>query len=165
MKSIYFAGGCFWGVEKYLGMISGVVETEVGYAQSDILNPTYADLCEGRSSASEVVRVKYNENIVTLNKIIELFFKIIDPTSINKQGADRGIQYRTGIYYTEEEQKNIAVEFIDSIKDSFDKEIVVEVEELRNYTVAEDYHQKYLEKNINGYCHINFANFSEEDFN
>lgn len=163
MKEIYLAGGCFWGVEKFVGMINGVVATEVGYAQSDTENVTYADVCEGRSSAAEVVKVTYNDE-VSLTKILKLFFKVIDPTSINKQGNDRGLQYRTGIYFIEESQKDEAIAFIKSVEANYDKEIVVEVEQLENYTAAEDYHQDYLNKNKNGYCHINFANFSEEDF-
>ncbi len=164
MKEVYLAGGCFWGVEKYLGMINGIVATEVGYAQSDIENPTYRDLCEARCSAVEAVKVTYDESKVSLEKILNLFLKIIDPTSINKQGNDRGLQYRTGVYFLESEQETITNDFINSIRNNYEKEIVVEVEKLKNYTVAEDYHQNYLDNNPNGYCHINFANFSEEDF-
>ncbi len=163
MKEIYLAGGCFWGVEKFVGMINGVESTEVGYAQSDTEDVTYADVCEGRSSAAEVVKVTYNDE-VSLTKILELFFKVIDPTSINKQGNDRGIQYRSGIYYLDELQKEEALQFIDKVRLNYKKEVVVEVELLRNYTRAEEYHQDYLNKNKDGYCHINFANFTEEDF-
>lgn len=163
MKDIYLAGGCFWGVEKYLGMIKGVVATEVGYANSDIENPTYDDLCSARSSASEVVKVTYDAN-VSLDKILNLFLKIIDPTSINKQGNDRGAQYRTGVYYLEEAQKDITLSFIREIQQKYEEKIAIEVLKLENYTVAEEHHQKYLEKNKDGYCHINFANFTEEDF-
>lgn len=127
MKDIYLAGGCFWGVEKYLGMIKGVVATEVGYANSDIENPTYDDLCSARSSASEVVKVTYDAN-VSLDKILNLFLKIIDPTSINKQGNDRGAQYRTGVYYLEEAQKDITLSFIREIQQKYEEKIAEGVE-------------------------------------
>ncbi|MFV0499509.1 MAG: peptide-methionine (S)-S-oxide reductase MsrA [Bacilli bacterium] len=164
MNKIYLAGGCFWGVEKFINMLYGVIRTEVGYGQSDILNPTYEDLCQSRSDACEVVMVVYDQNIINLERLLEKFFMIIDPTSLNRQGADRGIQYRSGIYFEDLDDKIIIDNYINSIKHNYIKDIVVEVQKLQNYTKAEDYHQKYLDKNKNGYCHINFNNFSEEDF-
>ncbi len=162
MNEIYLAGGCFWGVEKFVGKINGVTKTEVGYAQSNIENPTYEDVCNARSTASEVVKVVYNDGC--LEKILEKFFLVIDPTSLNKQGPDRGMQYRTGIYCTTKLQEDVAKKFIDLVQKNYNLPIVVEVEPLKNYTRAEEYHQDYLTKNVNGYCHINFANFTDEDF-
>lgn len=99
MKTIYFAGGCFWGVEKYFSMAKGVIETKVGYANGKLNNPSYEDLKSGRDNASETVEIKYDENIVSLNKLLELLLRVIDPYSVNKQGEDEGVQYRTGVYF------------------------------------------------------------------
>ena len=155
MKKIYLAGGCFWGVEHYFSLIKGVINTTVGYANSDIVNPSYEDLKQHLSSASETVEVIYDENIISLNELLDLFFMIIDPTILDRQGHDIGHQYRTGIYYVDTTDKDIINEYINNIKDKYDEEIVTEVLKLDNFTIAEDYHQDYLIKNPTGYCHIN----------
>lgn len=154
MKKIYLAGGCFWGVEHYLSLINGISNTTVGYANSDIENPSYEDLKTHRSSASETVEVIYDENIISLKEILDLFFLIIDPTSIDKQGHDVGHQYRTGIYYIDNNDIDIINESINQLQKQYDKEIVVEVLPLDNFTIAEEYHQEYLIKNPTGYCHV-----------
>ena len=154
MKKIYLAGGCFWGVEHYLSLINGISNTTVGYANSDIENPSYEDLKTHKSSASETVEVIYDENIISLKEILDLFFLIIDPTSIDKQGHDEGHQYRTGIYYIDNNDIDIINDSINQLQKQYDKEIVVEVLPLDNFTIAEEYHQEYLIKNPTGYCHV-----------
>lgn len=154
MKTIYLAGGCFWGVEHFFSLIKGIVNTKVGYANSNIDKPSYEDLKTHISSAAECVKVDYDETIISLEEILDLFFKIIDPTILDRQGNDVGHQYRTGIYYELGEDKTIIENKIKEIASNYDKEIVTEVLKLDNYYLAEDYHQEYLYKNPNGYCHI-----------
>lgn len=159
MKRIYLAGGCFWGVEHYFSLIKGIINTNVGYANSNIENPSYEDLKKHLSNASETVEVTYDPNIINLREILECYFNIIDPTSLNKQGNDIGIQYRTGIYYIDDEDLNIINEEINLLKQKYQDEIVIEIMKLENYYLAEDYHQDYLIKNPNGYCHIGLDKF------
>ncbi len=157
MKEIYLAGGCFWGVEEYFSRIDGIMETEVGYANGEVENPTYEIVCRGASGFVEAVKINYDENIIDLNTVLKTFFHIIDPTLLNRQGPDIGFQYRTGIYYTNIEDKDIIENYIDSIRDNYDRKIVTEVMELENYYRAEEYHQDYLKKNPGGYCHIDLS--------
>lgn len=154
MKKIYLAGGCFWGVEHYMSLIKGVKETTVGYANSDISSPKYEDLKAHRSSASEAVEVLYDENDISLNEILELFYLIIDPTLLDQQGHDIGHQYRTGIYYVDEEDLEIIKKSLERLSEKYDRQIVTELLPLENFTVAEEYHQDYLIKNPDGYCHV-----------
>ncbi len=151
-------GGCFWGTQGYFDRIKGVEFTQVGYANGKSKDTSYYEI--SNTDHAEVVRVKFNANVVDINEILEHYFRIIDPFSINKQGNDIGRQYRTGIYYNDESLKPIIIEFIRAKQAKFDKKIAVEIEPLKNYVEAEEYHQKYLEKNPNGYCHIdlNLAN-------
>ena len=153
MKTIYLAGGCFWGVQKYFDQFDGVLGTEVGYANGPDKAPTYQEVCAD-SGHAETVRISYDENRITLESLLEKYFLVIDPLSVNRQGHDKGIQYRTGIYYTEDQQ-------LPEIRKVYDREeskagtgLAVAVEPLRNFFSAEEYHQKYLEKNPGGYCHI-----------
>ena len=155
MKKIYLAGGCFWGVEHYLSLLNGVIETTVGYANSDIDNPSYEDLKAHRSSASETVEVVYDENVITLNEILEMFYLIIDPTILDRQGHDVGHQYRTGIYYVDDSDRTIIEESLKKLSEKYEEPIVTELIRLENFTVAEEYHQDYLIKNPDGYCHVN----------
>lgn len=155
MKKIYLAGGCFWGVEHFLSLINGVIETTVGYANSDIISPSYEDLKAHRSSASETVEVVYDESVISLNEILDLFFMIIDPTILDQQGHDIGHQYRTGIYYIDEADIETIRKALESLSKKYDKPIVTELLPLDNFTVAEEYHQDYLIKNPQGYCHVN----------
>ncbi len=154
MKKIYLAGGCFWGVEHYLGLLDGVKETTVGYANSDIESPRYEDLKAHRSSASETVEVLYDEEKISLKQLLDMFFLIIDPTILDRQGHDEGHQYRTGIYYTDKEDADIIKSSLSELSSKYDKPIVTELLPLENFTVAEEYHQDYLIKNPNGYCHV-----------
>ena len=154
MKKIYLAGGCFWGVEHFLSLIDGVKETTVGYANSDIKSPSYEDLKAHRSLASETVEVVYDENKISLKEILDLFFMIIDPTILDQQGHDIGHQYRTGIYYLNEDDLPVTEESLKKLSEKYDRPIVTELLPLVNFTVAEDYHQDYLIKNPEGYCHV-----------
>lgn len=153
MKKIYLAGGCFWGVQHFIRQIKGVVSTTVGYANSIKPNPSYEEVKSNTTNAAETVEVTYNESEISLEEILKLYFKIIDPESIDKQGEDIGHQYRTGIYYTDELDLNIINKEIDIIKNHY-KTIHTEVLKLDNFYKAEEYHQDYLLKNPQGYCHI-----------
>lgn len=157
MKEIYFAGGCFWGTQHFLRQINGVVSTEAGYANGNTENPLYEQVYTDKTGFAETVRVEYDPAVISLSALVELYFRSIDPTSLNRQGGDVGTRYRTGIYYTSPEDYPI-------IKAVYDKEaldnkapIVVELEVLRNYYKAEEYHQDYLIKHSDGYCHIPLA--------
>nr|WP_300003157.1 peptide-methionine (S)-S-oxide reductase MsrA [Tissierella sp.] len=154
MKEIYLAGGCFWGVAEYFSRIKGVIETEVGYANGRRENPSYEQVCTGTTGHTETTYVKFDEDIVTLEKILNNFWHIIDPTQLNRQGPDRGTQYRTGIYYKDESDKDVILKTLEKVKKRYDEPIVTEVETLKSYFKAEEYHQDYLKKNPNGYCHI-----------
>lgn len=159
MKTIYLAGGCFWGVEHFLGLIDGVTSTTVGYANSDINSPTYEDLKAHRSLAAETVEVVYDENKISLEEILDLFFMIIDPTILDQQGHDVGHQYRTGIYYVDENDVQIIRQSLKKLESKYDKPIVTELLPLENFTIAEEYHQDYLIKNPQGYCHVDSKMF------
>ncbi len=157
LKEVYLAGGCFWGAEAYLERILGVYSTEVGYANGKTENPTYEEVCKKDTGHAETVFVVYDTTKITLGRLIDEFFKIIDPTSFNKQGGDEGSQYRTGIYYLADEDCEVAKNKIEEHQPNFDKPILVEVKKLENYYSAEEYHQKYLEKNPTGYCHVDLS--------
>lgn len=154
MKSIYLAGGCFWGVGHFFSLIDGVIKCTNGYANGTIENPTYEEVCSTKYYFAETVKVEFDESVINLDKILDKFFLIIDPTSVDKQGGDRGLQYRTGIFYENDQDRIIANNKILEIEKSYKSPIVVEVEPLKNFYDAEDYHQDYLKKNPNGYCHI-----------
>lgn len=156
-KIIYLAGGCFWGVEGYFRQLDGVKSTSVGYANSNIPNPSYEMVCYGLGNGVECVRVEFDENIINLDEILKRFFLIIDPTSKNKQGNDTGVQYRSGIYTQNKEMLESIKAFIQKIQKDYQKPILTEIFELQNYYLAEEYHQNYLEKNPNGYCHIDLS--------
>jgi len=154
MKKIYLAGGCFWGVEEYFSRINGVESTTVGYANSKIENPSYELVCTDTTDAAETLMIIYDENVVTLSKLLTYYFDIVDPVSVNRQGPDRGTQYRTGIYYTDESDlEKINLRFHKE-QTKYDEKLAVEVMKLKNFYEAEEYHQDYLKKNPNGYCHI-----------
>lgn len=161
LKDIYLAGGCFWGLEAYMARIYGVFDVSSGYANGSTENPSYEDLIYRNSGHAETVHVKYDPNRVDLETLLDYYFKVIDPTSVNKQGNDRGVQYRTGIYYSDDQQEAVINLKIEELQKQFTKQVVIEVEALDHYYLAEEYHQDYLEKNPNGYCHINL--FEVED--
>ncbi len=157
MKEIYLAGGCFWGVEEYFSRINGVVDTEVGYANGHTEEPTYKQVCTGITGHTETTYIKYDESKVSLKDLLDRFFRIIDPTLLNRQGGDIGSQYRTGIYYTDEKDIDPIEEVIREKQKDYSKKIVTEVMPLKKYYPAEDYHQDYLKKNPGGYCHIDMS--------
>lgn len=157
MKKIVLAGGCFWGVEEYISRINGVIDTEVGYANGRRKNPTYEQVCTGTTGHSEAVKVEYDENSLSLYSLLKKFFSIIDPTIENRQGPDRGTQYRTGIYYINENDKDTILKVVQEEQKKYDKKIVTEIEPLNSFFEAEEYHQDYLKKNPNGYCHIDLS--------
>lgn len=154
LAEIYLAGGCFWGTEHFLKLINGIISTEVGYANGNTQKPTYQEVRYENTGHAETVKVTYNPEVVSLSVILDLFFKTIDPTSLNKQGEDEGAQYRTGIYFTNESDLPIINAEIDKLSQKYSKPVVVEVKPLLNFFNAEDYHQDYLDKNKDGYCHI-----------
>jgi peptide methionine sulfoxide reductase msrA/msrB len=152
-KTIYLAGGCFWGLQKYLALIQGVTQTEVGYANGAAVNPTYKQVCAG-SGHAETVRADYDDSVITLTRLLDLYVDVIDPTSVNRQGGDVGIQYRSGIYYVDEADRAIIADWLILLGKSLKKPIAIELKPLENYYTAEEYHQNYLDKNPDGYCHI-----------
>ena len=158
-KEIYLAAGCFWGAEKYLKLIDGVTFTEVGFANGNTENPTYKEVYTDQTGYAEAVHLRYNPNVVSLRFIIEMYFKAIDPTSLNKQGEDEGTRYRTGIYYTNPADRAVIDEVMAEEAKKYGLPLCVEVEPLRNFYRAEEYHQDYLDKNPNGYCHLPVALF------
>ncbi len=161
MKEIFLAGGCFWGLEKAISLLDGVVRTECGYANGDpLLRPDYLLVCSGRYGYAETVRVWYDPERVDLEKILMAFFMLIDPTKRNRQGNDVGIQYRTGIYWTDEESGEVVKRTVSALADRFE-EFYTEALPLSNYTPAEEHHQKYLDKNPRGYCHISPQQMAE----
>ena len=153
-KEIYLAGGCFWGTEHFLKLIDGVEATQVGYANGNIANPTYKQVCTGTTDFAETVKVQYDPVKVDLPFLIDLYFKTIDPTSVNKQGNDRGTQYRTGIYYTDPADLSVIQETVHRLAATYTRPLAVEMKPLENFYPAEEYHQDYLDKNPGGYCHI-----------
>lgn len=156
---IYFAGGCFWGTEHFFKQVDGVTATEVGFANGHTENPTYQDVIRKGTGFAETVKVTYDPKKVDFNLLLDLYFLTIDPTSLNKQGNDRGDQYRTGIYYTSGQQLPYINERIKKEAAKHSSPVVVEVTPLKNYFKAEDEHQDYLENTPGGYCHINPALF------
>ncbi len=153
MQTIYLAGGCFWGLQKFFDQFEGVLETEVGYANGPDAAPSYQDVCAD-SGHAETVKIVYNEEKMSLEQLLVYYFMVIDPLSVNRQGHDEGIQYRTGVYYTDESQ-------LPTIRAAFERErekasapLAVALEPLKNFFSAEEYHQKYLDKNPGGYCHV-----------
>ncbi|MCR4672461.1 MAG: peptide-methionine (S)-S-oxide reductase MsrA [Lachnospiraceae bacterium] len=153
MKTIYLAGGCFWGMQKFIDQFEGVIFTEAGYANGPGDEVSYQEVCAS-SGHAETVRIAYDESRITLTELLEYYFMVIDPTSVNRQGNDTGVQYRTGIYYTEPEQLGEIREVYAAQEKKAGEKLEVEVLPLSNFCSAEEYHQKYLDKNPGGYCHI-----------
>lgn len=157
MKEIYLAGGCFWGVDAYFQRIDGIVETESGYANGNTENPTYEEVCRMNTGFAETVKLIYDETVIALPEVLQRYFKIIDPTTIDRQGGDTGNQYRTGIYFVDPSDEVVIKDQLDQLAQKYEDKIQVEVMPLQNYYKAEEYHQDYLKKNPRGYCHINLA--------
>ncbi len=158
-KEIYFAGGCFWGTEHFFKQVRGVLATEVGYANGKTQNPTYEEICTDETGFAEVVKVFYNPKVISLAKLLDLFYKTIDPTSLNKQGNDIGSQYRTGVYYVEQTDKVIIEASLLRLAKAYAEPLAIECEPIKSFYPAEDYHQDYLDKNPTGYCHISLELF------
>lgn len=154
LRTIYLAGGCFWGVEGYFQRLDGVIETDTGYANGKTDDTNYQKI--GSTDHAETVKIDYDMSVISLEEILLHYFRIIDPTSVNKQGNDVGRQYRTGIYYT----SDLDIPTIERVLELQTKKhgkLAVEFEPLKNFVLAEDYHQNYLKNNPTGYCHINLG--------
>lgn len=153
-KTIYFAGGCFWGTEHLFRQVKGVSSTRVGYANSNIPDPDYRTVCSGTTGAAETVEVTYDPATVSLRRLVDIYFMSIDPFAVNRQGNDTGTQYRTGVYWTDPEDAKMLEDIFAGITRRLGHPVAVELMPLRNFYPAEDYHQLYLEANPGGYCHI-----------
>ena len=153
-REIFLAGGCYWGVEKYVSLIPGVLETEVGFANGHVDAPAYVQVKQGDTGHAETVRVVYDADALPLEKLLRLFLRIIDPTSFEKQGEDEGNQYRTGIYYQQASDGETARRELARLQRDYAAPLVVECCELACFYPAEEYHQKYLDKIPGGYCHV-----------
>ena len=162
MATIYLAGGCFWGIQGYFDRLKGVQDSQVGYANSYIANPTYEMVCSGTSGAVEALELTYDRQILSLNEIMGRFLSSINPAALNFQGNDVGSQYRNGVYFVEVADEEIIRNNLRIWEQNHQKKAVTEVFALRNFYPAENYHQKYLVKNPNGYCHIDIESALEE---
>lgn len=160
-KTIYLAGGCYWGTEKYVSNIYGVKETEVGFANGNTVSPSYEQVKHENTGHAETVRVVYDADALTLDELLALFYRIIDPTAVDRQGHDIGHQYRTGVYFTDPEDEPVIRASLDRLGASLSKPVAVECLPLRHFYPAEEYHQKYLDKNPGGYCHVPFSQINE----
>ncbi len=161
MSEIYLAGGCFWGAEKYLSLLPGVLETQVGYANGGTEHPTYEEVCHNGTGHAEAVKVQYDPAQIALGALLDRFYEVIDPVVVNRQGGDVGYQYRTGIYYVDAAVQAEIAASIAKLQERCAAPVAVEVLPLENYYPAEEYHQKYLDKNPGGYCHIPQSKFEE----
>ncbi|MBD5214640.1 MAG: peptide-methionine (R)-S-oxide reductase MsrB [Bacteroidales bacterium] len=161
MKTIYLAGGCFWGTAHLMSLVPGVVKATAGYANSIIPSPTYQQVCTGLTRAAETVKVDYNPDEVGLSTLLRIYFKSIDPLSLNRQGNDVGTQYRTGVYYVDPDDVPVIEAELATLQRRHSEKLAVEFCPLKNFYPAEDYHQDYLVKNPDGYCHVNPALFKE----
>lgn len=156
-KVIYLAGGCYWGVEKYMSGMKGVTATEVGFANGNTRQPTYHQVRYENTGHAETVKVTYDPECLPLEKMLKLFYRIIDPTTVDRQGEDEGHQYRTGIYYINKEDGETAAASLAALQEKVGAPLAVECLPLEEFWPAEEYHQKYLDKNPAGYCHVPFA--------
>ena len=161
IKTIYLAGGCFWGTAHLFSLVPGVSGTVAGYANSIVPEPTYKEVCTGRTEAAETVKVVYDDDTVGLTDLIKLYFRSIDPLTLNRQGNDVGTQYRTGIYYTDDTDRPVIEAQLAGLQRRYKEPLAIEFGPLENFYPAEEYHQEYLYKNPDGYCHVNPALFKE----
>ena len=161
MAEIYLAGGCFWGMEKYIASIRGVLSTRVGYANGATPDPTYEDVCFRNTGHAETVKVVYDKAVIPLEFLLELYYEAIDPTAVNRQGGDSGTQYRTGIYYVDAGDRPIIERSLERLQRRVSGRVAIEAAALENFWPAEEYHQKYLDKNPGGYCHIKRDKFEK----
>ena len=156
MREIYLAGGCYWGAEKYLSNIRGVAETEVGFANGHTAHPCYEQVKHENTGHAETVRVRYDEAVLPLDRLLRLFWRIIDPTSVDRQGEDVGHQYRTGVYWTDAADEAVIRRELERLQETCAAPLAVEACPLEHFYPAEEYHQKYLDKNPGGYCHVSW---------
>lgn len=154
MKEIYFAGGCFWGTEHYIRQFEGVLSTSTGYANGNVDDPSYKQVYTDLTGHAECVRVGYDPEVISLDTLCRMFFRSIDPLLKDRQGEDCGTRYRTGIYWISEEDRVIVENIYDEIQASYGVQLMVEKQPLKCFYSAEDYHQDYLVKNPDGYCHL-----------
>lgn len=153
-REIHLAGGCFWGAEHYLKQINGITFTEVGFANGHTQQPTYKEVYTDTTGYAEAVRVQYDDEVISLHFLIELYFRAIDPTSLNRQGEDEGTRYRTGVYYSDPADLPAIREVFEAEAARHHQPLQVELLPLQNFWPAEEYHQDYLNKNPDGYCHL-----------
>ncbi len=154
IKDIYFAAGCFWGAQKYFKLIDGVVGASAGYANGDVPDPTYKEVYTDTTGYAETIHVQYDASSISLEFLTSMFFKAIDPLSLNRQGEDVGTRYRTGIYYIDPEDYTIIHDVYASVEKECGRHLAVELLPLKNFYTAEEMHQDYLDKNPEGYCHL-----------
>ncbi len=159
MQMICLAGGCFWGMQKFFDQFPGVEETQVGYANGPDRAPSYQEVCRD-SGHAETVRIAYDPARIPLTELLGYYFMAIDPLSVNKQGEDEGIQYRTGVYYTDPGQLEVIRSVFREQEARLGAPLAVELAPLANFFPAEEYHQKYLDKNPAGYCHLSGSLFT-----
>ena len=146
MEIAVLALGCFWGPEIKFSKINGVIKTEVGYCGGNSSQTTYKEVCTGTTNHAEVIKIDFDEKVITYEKILKIFFEIHDPTTLNSQGPDFGTQYRSEIFYLNDNQKKIAEDVLDQVNKKLSGKVVTKISLLKNYCIAEEYHQKYLEK-------------------
>lgn len=156
-QTIYFAGGCFWGVEAYFARIAGVLNVQSGYANGVVENPSYEQVRSGATEAAETVKIDYDDSQISLGELLQYYFRIIEPTSLNKQGNDVGTMYRVGVYWQNAADGVIVDKALKRLQQEYQQALVVENLPLSNFYPAEEYHQAYLEKHPTGYCHVNLA--------
>ncbi|MBQ9702544.1 MAG: peptide-methionine (S)-S-oxide reductase MsrA [Bacteroidales bacterium] len=159
MKEIYFAGGCFWGVEHFFKGVDGVSQAMPGYANGNTQDPTYKEVYTDTTGFAETVRVRYNPERVSLRLLTRLFFTVTDPLTLNRQGHDEGTRYRSGVFYVSEEDRPVIEEVFREVSDKLGVPLVTQLEPLKNFYPAEEYHQNYLDKNPEGYCHLSLKTF------
>ncbi|MQG06724.1 MAG: peptide-methionine (S)-S-oxide reductase MsrA [SAR202 cluster bacterium] len=152
MEKALLAAGCFWGVEEVFRTTNGIIDTKVGYSGGHKINPTYEEVCTGNTDHAEVVKVEYDESVITYDQILNIFFENHNPTQLNRQGPDVGTQYRSSIFYLNNNQKSQAEQKINSLQENFNNNIVTEIKKATEFYLAEEYHQEYVAKG--GICHF-----------
>ena len=152
MEKALLAAGCFWGVEEIFRTTNGIIDTKVGYSGGHKINPTYEEVCTGNTDHAEVVKVEYDESVITYDQILNIFFENHNPTQLNRQGPDVGTQYRSSIFYLNDNQKSQAEQKINSLQENFNNNIVTEIKKATEFYLAEEYHQEYVAKG--GICHF-----------
>jgi len=162
-KGIIFAGGCFWGVQEYFSRLKGVELTKCLYIDGNTRNPRYEDLKNKVATHAEAVLIKYNNEIISLDNLLKHFLYIVDPFSINKQGEDEGIQYRSAIYYQSMSEKEYITDYLKKYFSHKFNDVKIELKKRNQFYLAENYHQDYLKKNSSGYCHVSFDTISDDE--